>query len=35
MHLSDAIVYSYAAPDCPVLTGNPDFRGKKNVRFVG
>lgn len=34
MHLSDAIVYSYASEKEPVLTGDPHFKGKKNVHFV-
>ena len=34
MHLSDAVVYSFASAECPVLTGDPDFRGKKNVDFL-
>ena len=35
MHLSDAIVYSYASAEEPVLTGDKDFAGKPFVKFIG
>ena len=34
MHLSDAIVYSYASQDDFVLTGDDDFAGKPFVKLV-
>jgi len=35
MHLSDAIIYSYATSTVPVLTGDADFRGRQKVIFIG
>ncbi len=35
MHLSDAVIYSFADDTAPLLTGDPDFKGKKNVVFIG
>ncbi len=34
MHLSDAIIYSYASKDECVLTGDKDFAGKQFVKLV-
>ncbi len=34
MHLSDAIIYSYASVSVPVLTGDADFRGRQKVIFI-
>jgi len=34
MHLSDAIVYSYASQDDFILTGDDDFAGKPFVKLV-
>ncbi len=34
LHLADAVVYSYASEEEPVLTGDPHFREKKFVQFI-
>ena len=34
LHLSDAIVYSYASEDDFVLTSDPHFQGKPFVKFI-
>ncbi|MBI5036145.1 PIN domain-containing protein [Candidatus Micrarchaeota archaeon] len=34
LHLSDAIIYSYASEEEPVLTGDPHFKEKEFVEFV-
>ena len=34
LHLADAIIYSYASADEPVLTGDADFDGKPLARVI-
>ncbi|MBI1973878.1 PIN domain-containing protein [Candidatus Micrarchaeota archaeon] len=35
LKIADSIIYSYATPDKPLLTGDSHFKGKPNVLFLG